>query len=257
MQAVCALCKKNGDIQNSHIIPEFFYRLIYDLKPRRYHIISTDPSKDESFAQKGLRERLLCRDCEQKIGRWEHYCKLAFVNGKGLRATQFDDRIILDGLDYKTFKLFQMSLLWRMGVSTLPFFDEVDLGPHEEIIRTAILNENALQTDQYACVIVAVQIGGKKITDWLTEPSLVRVDGHHVYRLVITGFLFMFFVGRHPPPAALCPLPLNHRDQVTILIREATDIPYLADYLKTLGSAINARKKSKSKLALHKPAKCP
>ena len=30
MATACELCRTNGDLQNSHIIPEFFYRLIRD-----------------------------------------------------------------------------------------------------------------------------------------------------------------------------------------------------------------------------------
>ena len=63
------MCKVNGDLQRSHIIPEFFYRLVYDAKPRRFHVVSAKQSDRETFEQKGLRESLLCRACEQKLGR--------------------------------------------------------------------------------------------------------------------------------------------------------------------------------------------
>jgi hypothetical protein len=245
MPAVGALCKVNGDLQNSHIIPEFFYRLIYDAQPRRFHVVSAILSERESFQQKGLRERLLCRACEQKFGRWEHYAKAAFVDTRGVTITRHKDRITFHNLDYQQFKLFQLSLLWRMGVSTLPFFNDVALGPHEEKLRLALLREDPLQPDQYPCWLVAVEMRGKLLRDWILEPSLIRLDGHHIYWLVITSIMFSFYVGSQPPPTAIMPLFLNKRNEMVVIVRDITDIPCLADTVQRLGTAINARKKSK------------
>jgi hypothetical protein len=68
MAKVCALCKVNGDLQRSHIIPEFFYKMVYEAQPRRLRVVSAEPSVPERYEQKGLRESLLCRACEQKVG---------------------------------------------------------------------------------------------------------------------------------------------------------------------------------------------
>lgn len=169
------MCKVNGDLQNSHIIPEFFYKLIYDTKPRRFHVVSTTPSDRESFEQKALRESLLCRACEQKIGKWECYAKAAFVEAKGVTTARHKDKILFHNLDYRQFKLFQLSLLWRMGVSTLPFFKDVALGPHEERLRVALLAEDPLQPQQYPCSLVAVEMKGQLVLDWMLEPSLTKM----------------------------------------------------------------------------------
>ena len=245
MSAICALCKANGDLQNSHIIPEFFFKLIYDPKPRRFHVVSATPSERDRFEQKGLRERLLCRACEQKFGQWENYAKTALVDSKGVRIVQRNDNVLFQNIDYKTFKLFQLSLLWRMSVSTLDFFKEVALGPHEERIRQALLTDDPLGHDQYPCWLIAVQLNGKPHVDWIMEPSLTRADGHRIYWLVITGILFAFFVSSHPPPPEITPFILNRQNEMAILIKESTEIPLLADALHRLGGAIHARKKTK------------
>jgi len=77
----CALCQSESPLQNSHIIPEFFYKQLYD-NIHRFHIVSNQSSKPERFGQKGFREKLLCSSCEQKIARWEKYAKEAFVDGE-------------------------------------------------------------------------------------------------------------------------------------------------------------------------------
>ena len=122
MTALCALCKKTADLQNSHIIPEFFYKLVYDKQPKRFRVMSANPAEPDRFEQKGLREYLLCRDCEQKLNRWETYAKTAFVDGRGIGVVHQADAVVFHKLEYKTFKLFQLSLLWRMSVSTFGLF---------------------------------------------------------------------------------------------------------------------------------------
>jgi len=58
---ICKLCGNPSELQNSHIIPEFFYKLIYDSNPKGFQIIPADPSKKIGFEQQGIREHLLCK----------------------------------------------------------------------------------------------------------------------------------------------------------------------------------------------------
>lgn len=247
MAPVCALCRANGDLLNSHIIPEFFYRLVYDPKPRRFHVISAIASEPEYYEQKGLRERLLCKDCEQKLGRWENYAKQAFVDGRALQITQQKDGVVLSNLDYKPFKLFLLSLLWRMSVSKLDFFKEVRLGPYEEKIRLALINEDPLQPEQCACSMVVVQLSGKTYSDWIVEPTLARVGGRHVYSLVITGILFNFHVGEQPLHQSIKTQVLNERGEMAVPVMEMRDIPFLIRFARRFAQARDARRKSRSK----------
>ena len=62
----CRLCLKEKPIQNSHIIPEFLYKPLYD-NLHRFKSLSTLPEIKIEYKQKGIREKLLCRDCEQYI----------------------------------------------------------------------------------------------------------------------------------------------------------------------------------------------
>lgn len=242
MPSLCALCGLNRDLRNSHILPEFFYKLIYDPNPQRFHVLSTEPSTPERFLQKGLRERLLCGDCEQKLSRWEHYAKRVLIDAHGVQVTPVSHGWVFSGIDYKRFKLFQLSLLWRMGVSNLPFFEDVELGPHEARLRTALLNADPLQPDNYACLVIAVRIGQKLYPDWILEPSEARVEGQRCYWLVISGMLYMFFVGSHTAPRIATPFVLNTQNQMGVLDMDIHDIPFLSQAALKLRDAINTRK---------------
>jgi len=227
-------------LKSSHIIPEFFYKSMYDAL-HRFHLIPSDSAKPEQFVQKGMREKLLCGGCELKFSQWESYAYRTFVEAHGVHVTHFKNRILLQGIDYGKFKLFLLSLLWRTDVSTLSFFDEVDLGPHGERIRLALLKGDPLQPNNYPCVLTAVTIDGVFFPDWHVPPTLAKYDGHHVYRLLVSGVLFMFFVGSHPPPQRLGVLTLNTKNEMSVAVEEIRNIPFLSDIMLTF-KARNARK---------------
>jgi hypothetical protein len=128
----CALCQSESQLQDSHIIPEFLYTPLYDAI-HRFHVVPTDAPKQVKFKQQGYYEKLLCSECEQKISKWEKYAKEAFSKGIGITIVQDGKIVKISNLDYHKFRLFLLSLLWRMGVSRLDFFKLIDLGDkHEE-----------------------------------------------------------------------------------------------------------------------------
>lgn len=244
MTQLCALCRTNSDLKNSHIIPEFFFKPLYD-SIHRFHVLPSDPAKREKHEQKGFREFLLCGTCEIKLGRWEDYAKRAFVDAEGVQITTVKNRIIFRDLDYRRFKLFQISLLWRMGVSGLSFFEDVDLGPHGEKLRTALLNEDPLEPNEYPCILTAVKIDGRHYPDLMLPPSLIKWEGHHIYRVLINSICFMFFVGTHPPPAAINFVVLNKGNEMAITIEEVRNIPFLSEAILKVSIARGIRKKAK------------
>src|SRR6266576_6552526 len=129
-----------------------------------------------------------------------------------------------------------------MGVSTLDFFKAVDLGSHhQERIRLALLNEDALSPDEYPCHMVAVEINHKPHFDWITPPCLERLDGYHIYWLVINGMLYNFYVGSHAPPPEISPMLLNAQGKLLISVHQLEDIPCLHDATLSLAEAHTAR----------------
>jgi hypothetical protein len=254
MDKVCALCRVNTDLQNSHIISELFYLMVYDVRPRRFHVISSDPIIHERYEQKGIREYLLCKACEQRLGRWEDYVKRAFVHGKGVTATPVEGGLKLHGIDYKTFKLFLLSLLWRMSVSTLEFFRLLKLEPeHNEKLRVALLDDDPLQPEDYSCILTIVKINGEFKKDWILQPSQVRNGTSRAYWLVINGIVYMFFISG-PIPAVFRIPPINRQNEMFIMEGDAKDHPFLKEPLKGLSAAIQQRKKSREASKKNKKA---
>lgn len=236
----------NTDLQKSHIIPEFFYTMVYDLKPRRFKVISADPSVEEYFEQKGIRERLLCKACERKLAQWEKYVKETFVDGNGVTSTPMGDGFRLRGIEYKRFKLFLLSLLWRMSVSSLEFFKLVDLGTEvEEVLRTALLNEDPQQPDEFPCILIVVKIDGRFVKDWISQPSLFTgIGGERICCSVINGIMYTFTIGKQPPSSIAAKAAINEKNEMIVLDGNARDYPFLREDLLRQHAAIQQRKKA-------------
>lgn len=189
----CALCKSEAALRRSHIIPEFLYKTMYDDK-HRFHVLSSTVHVDDSMAQKGLRERLLCDNCEQLFAKLERYGRGVLAGGEPIDYRRDGSVVHVSGVDYKRFKLFQLSILWRAGVSSLPMFSRVQLGTHEPVLRKMLLDQDPGRVDSYGCVTFGIVDGAGKRMDAIVQPERLRIEGHVAYRFVVGGLMWVFFV---------------------------------------------------------------
>ena len=119
----CKLCENEKELCLSHIIPEFLYLPTYDDNHRALMI----PRGKGKFEQKGLREYLLCKDCDGTIiGKWETHSSPIIKSIQDLNITQLGDQYIIHDVKYCDFKLFQLSLLWRASVATVKMFENIE-----------------------------------------------------------------------------------------------------------------------------------
>lgn len=236
----CALCLSTSDLRNSHIIPEFQYKPIYDEKHRAL-VISSDPKERERFVQKGMREKLFCEQCEKRFSKWEDYACRVLFGDKAKILSRTTKVINLEGIDYPKFKLFLLSLLWRMSVAKGDFWKEVRLGILEEKLRQCLLNEDPLSSDDYPCLLVPILLDGTFETGWLCPPDRIRVKGHILYRVIINGILFCFFASTHASRFNFGQYAVNEHGNLRLSIDEAGHMLYVADMISAMGKAIRQR----------------
>jgi hypothetical protein len=225
MDSICKLCQQPAALQDSHIIPEFCYDPIYDNK-HRFKIVGNVPSTRRSNLQKGLREYLLCRPCEQKIGKWETYVSRIFHGIDQIPGSRNGDTIALEGLLYPPMKLFLLSLLWRTGVSTLPVFQHTELGEHESILRKMLAEEDPGIPESYGCLIYSVTLNGNRLQA-LYGPPPCYIDPAQVYRMLVGGFLLLYFVSTERPRAEFTSKFLNAGGSLVLEEKEIDQIPFL------------------------------
>lgn len=233
---VCALCMKEKTLRNSHIYPEWIYKPLYDEK-RRLEILSVVPDGRNELKQKGMREYLLCDDCEQKISVWEGYARSVFVQPVTPLEVQREGSMLrVGGLDYAKLKLFELSILWRAGVSTLPFFKKCQLGPYAETLRCQLDASDPGHPDRYGALMFGLKVGELPETlQVIAEPRPVRSYGIKAYNLTFGGFLWVFHVSSSDPPPMLRMAFLQEDGTRFISVRNALEMRNLQQFATELG----------------------
>ena len=197
----------------------------------------------------GLKEELLCAACEGRFSKYESYARGLFygsappplrkqplgtlIPGFSVSGGPLIGARMVDHLDYRLLRLFQLSLLWRASVAKGTFFENVSLGSKHEAIVTGMLRaENPGKESDYCCVMMDLRHNGNTCEDFIEQPFSGREDSHRTVKMIIGGFQYLFYVSSHiPPPEPLgaCVKPsgkmlLLVADAGVILQRWANDL---------------------------------
>jgi len=225
----CRLCHASSELRESHIIPRSIIRLIRDetLDNRFYEL----HNKLNQTIQDGPKEYLLCDDCEQKIGRYEKYFKEAIhFSGHGIEITQNGQFAVINNLDYKKMKLFFLSLLWRMSISSLPEFEVVCIEDGEETIRQMIAREEPVGSSEYSVSGIIPLINQKMQEGWSTTAFVSKSPQTTLYGIVIGGILYSISTA-HQDSSLPVELLLNESGRWVIPLTDFNSIPFLRKYI--------------------------
>jgi hypothetical protein len=226
----CALCLEEAELKESHIVPKFLWKRSGVTGAGTSFSVDclTHPELAEPHRQDGFKEHLLCLKCEGRLNGFETYAANAlFYPETGPMHTRPDRHHVWEGLDYPKLKLFQMSLLWRMGASKLPFYSHVELGKHQEILRRMLEAEEPGEPWQYGCIATLLDHAGKPIDGVFSQPFRHRKFGHHCYEYTVAGMHWIQFATSHPVEPNLVSVMLQKIGTWVLFRGEITEIPGL------------------------------
>ena len=194
---LCRLCKENNPLRKSHIFPEWLYKPLYD-DHHRFFVFSTEANKRRGTRPKGIYEKLLCNECEQRFSRWEGYARNVFFE-LPLKVIEDDRAVVFSGLEYTPFKLFQMSLIWRASIASRPEMHKIDLGPHAEKIRKMLFEDRPGEVYEYGSILMLPALSQELMQQFVYPPERLptKIDGHSAYRAVFGGLFCLFIVSNH------------------------------------------------------------
>ena len=230
MEAIntCRLCYTNSSLKESHIIPKFMLRFIRDkTMDNRFYELGINTNK---IVQDGPKEYLLCNECEQKIGRFEKYFK-ENIYLKHHRATMVQDNrcFMFNNLDYRSIKLFLLSVLWRMSISSLDQFDSVSLEEDEDKIRNMIYEENSGKRNDYPIVGIIPLINGRFQESWMCFPLVDKIKNIHC--IIIDGILYIISLTQYDLNLSEC--MLNESGNWKMPALDIYQIPFLMDLIES------------------------
>ena len=199
--SICKLCLEDKKLVDSHILPEFLYSPLYD-EEHRFSFLSMREGKVIKQLKKGVYEKLLCEECDNIIiGQYEnHAAKILFGDGKKeIEIVRTNYGHLIKGADYKLFKLFQISLLWRVSISTRPEIKKINLGPHQENMRLMLLDGLPGEVYEYGVWILLFPKSSKDLKDFILipQPLTRKIQGHRCFRAIFNCLCWLFFVSSH------------------------------------------------------------
>lgn len=185
-EGVCKLCLKHSNLCKSHIVPESSYKPLYD---ENHRILVANQNLDiERTIRKGLRSRILCSNCEQRINKFESYFFKFWSSINVDRSGIADYKAQpISGFDYSLFKFFHLSVFWRASVASSDDFIEIKLGPYEEKIRLMLLNQDPGPAHQFPIVCTLFAHNEVDADQVLTNPIRAQRDHKRSYCCVHSG----------------------------------------------------------------------
>jgi hypothetical protein len=229
----CKLCSKDEPLKKSHIIPEFLYSALYDDK-HRFHEIHVDLDTKNRFSQQGVREPLLCDSCEQHFSKFERYASLVLNSGFELTVRRIEGILHFEGVEYNQFKLFALSILWRASVSTLDFFEEVNLGSHEEIIREMLLSGESCKESDYPFLLSPILHENEIQEALIVKPTLSAVEKNDAYRFVFGGIAWVFIISANQVPEVVVQASISESGVLKMLPWQMTKMGFLVGMAKDM-----------------------
>ncbi len=226
-RSCCALCLKSAKLCKSHIISRFL--LWQAFAESNSAVVKSVFPGEPSFKNQGDGhwERLLCWDCEQRFQTWETYARDILFDRPKRIDVQSHLGIHITGIDYRKFKLFQMSLLWRISACRLPFYSRVRLGPLEEELRQMLVDGDAGDPTTFGCTMVALTMQDGTPACPVIEPVTATIRTFRRVHFYAGGFAWTFSVSRRPN-LSQTPYFLSREGEIFISTFDLMDMPSFA-----------------------------
>jgi hypothetical protein len=212
MNGICKLCLEFKELQDSHLIPAFAYRIIRKSQ-------GSDPvmltARRVGVSSRQVTAHELSWDCEQRFrDNGEDWmaqqvfqgAEFPLLNRLKLAVPDWErpNHIAYSGaacgIDTAKLVYFGASVLWKASLRkwTIGTVETttVDLGPYQELLRKFLLGEAAFPVDGVAIVTVCTDFESQGC---FFTPCAIREGIVPGYSLLVLGVSFRFFFGPNVP----------------------------------------------------------
>jgi len=221
---ICKLCKQQGELQNSHLLPSACYALIHSRKTANPNPVFVTDRRAYTTSRQ-IQDYLLCSDCEDRFNkRGEAWVLENCYRGPGrflLRenltryraVAQHVGILVFEGaripeIDCAKLIFFGMSVFWRAGAHDWPRGNEragIALGSYLDPIGHFLLDETNFPDKMLLVVRVSSLQDG--LLGHMNLPESQTNDGFRTHHFAIPGVIFMLSVGGKIPPDQMATAP--------------------------------------------------
>jgi hypothetical protein len=149
--------------------------------------------------QNGIKQPLFCEECEQHFNEnFEKPFKRQWIDTPALPARWPESEPVWINVDYRSFKLLHLSVLFRASVATLPTFRCVALGVHQELVRQQILNRDPGPVTRYPIMGLALfDKLTRELNHTVVMPVAARFEDLRCYSMAYGGVNWWIGVSGH------------------------------------------------------------
>ncbi len=148
----CQLCGEDKKLIKAHIIPQCLYTPLKNPSGPIMQVFKTPDTPPRRTPTGEYDTGILCADCDNhKLGCFDRYAGELLLKNLDVNTTK--KYYVVQEYSYSSLKLFFLSVLWRMSVSTLPSVKKVKLGPFEAQIRDMLLRKDAGPPETFPIVL--------------------------------------------------------------------------------------------------------
>lgn len=195
---VCSLCNTEQRLVKAHIIPESFYKELYD-SGHKFNEIKDQNLDRLTRRSSGLYDtEILCQKCDNELSRkYDDYGAKVFWGYHNLKLEirdyfdSNDPRVrwrVVKNVDVVRLKIFLLSILWRASLSKLDFFKSVDLGSHHSSKLKDIITKG-VSTDDYSILLIHYATDEPIARRVLSSIFKHRSNGKIFYSALICGIM--------------------------------------------------------------------
>ena len=177
----CRLCQLDKDLENSHAIPNSYFKRIFRQNNGKGKLLTPGvvegKNTSESFATSQL-----CNDCEKHLNETYEKYSIDALRGKHGNTKTTSHGVTFSNINVNTLRMFFISIFWRAAISDHQAYDQAVM-PEEfyhndtsEIIRAAIKDNNIISSN-----LISIKLS--RLTDNLYGFS----------NTVLKDFILLFF----------------------------------------------------------------
>lgn len=199
--SVCKYCNQEKPLCKAHIIPQAFYKQIWD-DPLHPHLLKIKEGTN-SFKSSpvGIYDpSILCHQCDTKIGTLDQY-GIDFFSRidaicKKIKFSTNSFYYIIEGTDFDYIKLkkFFVSILYRASISTIPDCSKISLGIKYENEAKEFLQGNTDNTNFSIIMYKRISQTELPADKFIMFPTKMRfkkdspISGFNAYDMSLCGY---------------------------------------------------------------------
>jgi hypothetical protein len=210
-------------LEKAHILPRQFYHSMRrgargfgdaDMVPRIYFLGQKRKPKQ---SQSGIYDsKILCSQCEDLIGPWDRYAQELFLQRFPRKPYIAEDGKSFYSIleyDYKSLKLFFLSVLWRSAVSTHEFFAGINIEECEERLRSMLLAQNPGSSFEFPVMVIRYE---GVFRDIMPSPSSAVIHDARIHHFRVPGYGWIIQTNDAPPSQELDQLRIRPGEPLVV-----------------------------------------